>query len=659
MMAKKSNLASQQTDLFEEPIHFGSRFLRDHAGQIMTDPRIALTELVANAYDAGAPEVNISLPISIGEQLTIADKGTGLTAEQFNRRWKTLSYNRLEEQGVNVEFPPNVKKGKKRTAFGQSGKGRHGAFCFADEYTVETSRDGRMIRVKVSLTEGGDQPFSFEKMSSESSAKHGTTIKAIVSRKLLKEDDVITAIGSKFLVDPSFVVRVNGKPLELLKLPSVEEFELLVEGIGKISILHIDPQATDRTTHLRGITWWVNDRMVGTPSWDGLDDRGAILDGRRSEAKRFSFVVKMNKELVKNELKPDWSGFYASDRWSQIRDAVRAHIIGALNIALSESRRDRKRSALTETAETLGNLPVVSKRAVSEFADEVLEKCPTISQGDLTRTIEVFASMEKSRSGYDLLSELAVCSPEDLDRWTEIMRQWTAGHAEAVLGELHGRLKLLDQLEKLVSRSDTDELHDLQPLFERGLWIFGPEYEAVDFRSNRSLATSIQDFLGGKSEAVQKTRPDFVALADRSIGIYAKDGFDDDGEVQGIDRVLVVELKRGGSTLSFDEVAQPERYVEQLRSGRSVDESTRFDVFVLGTELASGASHERKVGDHLKIRPLRYERIIKRANARTFHLLEKIRDAFPGATDSGDIDEILAENDQGVGPLYENVQSSS
>lgn len=142
----------------------------------------------------------------------------------------------------------------------------------------------------------------------------------------------------------------------------------------------------------------------------------------------------------------------------------------------------------------LRELPRLSKRVVDEFIDEVQEKCPTMSERDLGRTVNVLAKLETSRWGYDLLAQLANCSPDDLDKWNEIMQQWTASSAEIVLSELDRRLRLIERMESLVNLPTTDELHELQPLFERGLWIFGPEFESVDFRSNRGLAETIRNF---------------------------------------------------------------------------------------------------------------------------------------------------------------------
>ena len=47
-MAEESEaIGDPQLDL-DFPFAFGASFLRDHAGQIITDPRIALIEMVAN-----------------------------------------------------------------------------------------------------------------------------------------------------------------------------------------------------------------------------------------------------------------------------------------------------------------------------------------------------------------------------------------------------------------------------------------------------------------------------------------------------------------------------------------------------------------------------------------------------------------------------------
>src|ERR1019366_7415767 len=180
-MPSKGNVGQN----LELPFSFSTNFLKDHAGHIITDPKTAITELIANAYDAGAMAVDITWPDDKVGPFAIADNGTGMTHEEFNRRWRTLSYDRLKEQWAGVEFPPGVPK-RHRTAFGRNGKGRHAAFCFSDRYSVETRKDGRRIVAEVSVSEGGDSPFRCSITADEDAPKYapGTTISAELIRGL-------------------------------------------------------------------------------------------------------------------------------------------------------------------------------------------------------------------------------------------------------------------------------------------------------------------------------------------------------------------------------------------------------------------------------------------------------------------------------------------
>lgn len=638
-------MAPAQTSLFESGVQFGASFLADHAGQLMTDGKIAIIELVANAYDAGASEVRITWPTALGEEFAIEDDGTGMTSDEFARRWRTLGYKRQDEQGAYADLPEGKKKGKnRRIAFGQSGKGRHGAFCFSSKYQVVTWKGGHCLSVAVSLTSGGSGPFEFDNPVITNKAGHGTRISATVEQNLVSIDSLETTIGSKFLVDPEFTIIFNGRPLALLDLDTATRKIIPVPGVGDVQITEIDPQGSDRTTNLRGLTWWVQGRMVGSPSWEGLDSDGAILDGRKSVAKRLSYII--HADALKPHVKADWTGFHATETTTLVQRAVRQHIIESLDAHLASNRASRKRDALQESSVALQDLAPVSRRSVGEFTEQIIAKCPSISQSDLTRAVAVFANMEKSRTKYDLLAEIATCSPDDIDTWAAIFRKWTASDARHVLGELEWRLELIAKLERLLARERADELHELQPLFEHGLWIFGPEYESLHFRSNRSLATVVRELLHGGGACMSAIRPDFVALPDRSIGVYATDGFGPDGEVDGISKVLIVELKHGGATLTRKEVAEPEDYIAELRSGNHIQPDTHFDAFVLGNTLAPDGVSERKLGPptNALIRPMTYKTLLRRAHARTFNLMSKVQGSFPDATRDADVEAAVEES---------------
>ena len=87
-MAKKKD---SPTLFADAPFAFADRFLQDHAGQIISEPRTAILELIANSYDAGATQIEICWPTDKGDRLTITDNGIGMTKTEFERKGTACS----------------------------------------------------------------------------------------------------------------------------------------------------------------------------------------------------------------------------------------------------------------------------------------------------------------------------------------------------------------------------------------------------------------------------------------------------------------------------------------------------------------------------------------------------------------------------------------
>lgn len=191
-----------QPSLFEED------YLLRELGQVAHVPQVALTELVANAWDAGASRVDLILPTEIGGMLTIIDDGHGMTPLLFKKRWMTLRYNRLKHQGESVEFP-SERHARPRKAYGRNGVGRHGLICFANEYEVKTWRDGTLATFVVG-TESGPSPFVLRSETLGQKSGSGTQLSVKVERKLPDADEILTVLSTRFVHDPEFEIRVNG-----------------------------------------------------------------------------------------------------------------------------------------------------------------------------------------------------------------------------------------------------------------------------------------------------------------------------------------------------------------------------------------------------------------------------------------------------------------
>ncbi|HWJ26186.1 MAG TPA: ATP-binding protein [Flavisolibacter sp.] len=600
------------------PLLFGESFLDHHVGQIMQDPHFAIIELIANAWDAGATKVEIHYPLNEGEYLSIVDNGSGMTENEFKQRWSNLNYNRLHQQGRDVLFPKG-KGNRHRLAFGKNGVGRHAMFCFCNEYTVETTRDGICTVAKV-VRSRGNYPFEVTIEEVKKKTGHGTHIRGIASRNIsLREKSVCDLIGSKFIADPEFQISVNSSRVlftDFKDKANVKDLE--IDNVGKVIIYRLEGEK-QRTSQLHGVAWWVYNRLVGVASWEGIN--GRLIDGRNPIAKKYIYIIEADH--LKPFVKADWSSFNSCVEVNLTKQEVFDYINDDLSLLLAESRKERKIEAFNNNSEILSSLPKLVQDDVAEVIDQLQQECPTFGMNELESTVKILALMEKGRSGYSLLEKLSKFDYDDIDGLDTILEEWSVNDIRKVQKELSWRLQLITELEKLVDNSAADELHDLQPLFERGLWIFGPEFESISFTSNNTLSTIIKKHFGEKAISNQRKRPDFIVFPDSSIGVYSRDSFNDNHEIDGIDSVVIIELKKGGFEISHDEKDQAMKYAREIKRSGKLNKETSITCYVLGS-IVSADAEEKSVEGSITVIPYRYNTIVNRAKARTFNLLHKL-----------------------------------
>jgi len=628
---------------------FGEGFLEDHARLIINDPKIALVEIVANCWDAGADRVDISWPVQeMPDSIAIRDNGIGMTYEEFTKRWLFLNYDRVKEQGSQVVFPPTNKRSQ-RTAFGRNGKGRLSVFCFTNEYEIETTRDGEYSKFVVRKASAVmNTPYLVDPVSRQDGVPaHGTIIKAELVRNYLPLPVVRDLLGSKFVADPAFQIFVNGEQVELTDLEHLADTRIvLVPGIGEVFVRCFDSRDTGRTSKQHGVAWWVNKRLVGEPSWRDFDTV-AYLDARTSEAKRYTFVVEA--DVLVDDVSADWSKFGETERVGRVRKIVNQHILDRLRELMHDVHRARKVAVIEENRALIRDLPLDSQQQIGEFVDEIQRARPTIDQRELSATVQVLSKLEKTRSGYALLEQLAKLKPHDLDALHEILATWSVTEARVVLRELDWRLKLIERLERLVENPTSDELHEIHPLFAKGLWIFGPEYESPAFASNQTLLKVVEDFLGGKQKkplSYPRKRPDIIALPDSTLSIYSADSYDERAEVDGYAKVLILELKRGGFQITREERNQIETYAVELQKSGKIQASTSIVGFVLGATLDEYTKGTFSSNENVLIYPRTYSVVLRQAHARTFDLLRKIRESNEELLSDPEVEYVMNKPEQ-------------
>ena len=615
---------SEETILY--PSLFEDDYITRSLGPIVNDPDVALTELVANAWDAGASHVRISIPEEYDQTLYIEDDGIGMTEEEFQNRWMKLRYNRLKDQGKNVVFPDGITG--KRTAFGRNGVGRHGLFCFANQYKVTTTKNGKKVTFIVKSNIDG-QPIAVTDKVEETSDLHGTKLEVNVEHNLPKADKIREVLSARFLHDPQFEVEVNHLVLDLENLMGgAEPTEINIEGTDiTLTGYFIDTTKKSRKSIFQGIAFWQGGRLVGEPSWSL--GKTLVLDGRTALAKRYTFIIKSDD--LGDYIKEDWSGFKKSDDIENVYNAVEKYVNECIDSVSTATIATITENLEPSIKESLKEVNPLVRLEVNEIIRDIVTETPKVKQESVNLAIKTILNVEKSKNGKALLDKLSTMTPNDIDGLNELLSKWTVGDALAVLNEIDRRLAIITAIRKLSEDKTTDELHVLHPMIAESRWLFGPEYESSEFIFNNQMKTAVSKIFGNDkyytADANYKKRPDLICLPNSTVGVTGIPEIPSDIGISQVRHLLIIELKRGGFKIDRQERNQAQGYIEDLLHS-NLGNNCKVTGFVVGESIADNIGHKLQIEDNGILHTTTYSQLVDTAELRMFGLRRVIADRY-------------------------------
>ncbi len=625
-------------------IKFEEDYIFRNNRSITSSPDIALTELVANAWDAGASTVDITIPIEDESHISITDDGCGMSKDEFMERWMTLNYNRAKHQGKEVTFPPDMQiENKKRIAYGRNGVGRHGMLCFSDRYSVETWRDGIGMRFVIGVT-SGDEPFSIVSKEQIKKDGHGTTISAYVSRNNPDIDSIKDILSARFIYDPQFVLRVNGEELTLSSSDDdVQNIEVVTEDKVKLRISIVDSTKTAHISRRHGVAFWVGGRLVGNPSWSYR--KWQFLDARYRIAKRYTIIVQT--EDIIDDVLPDWTGFYDTAKMDNVYSEVNKVITKLVSDVMEEQVTDLKREVIDEKRRDLEGLSISEKREISSFMDMVTKENPMVATEFLQTSVEALMHIQQAKKGTELLSQLSAMSPEELDSLSDLLKAWDINDVINVIDEIDRRILVVEAISRVYENKNTDELHTLHPLVLNAKWLFGAEFDSPMFVSNRALNTVVKSLFKESEydlEAIAnpRKRPDIVCLNGSTLRTVCTERRDiEAGEIMKPDQILIIELKRGGFEIGAAEVAQAENYVRQIKKSGVLHKESFIHAFVVGAKIGDIDAHREPTSGVIDV--VTYGALVDTAKIKLFGLKDKLEEHYNSIGDESLVERALKE----------------
>jgi uncharacterized protein (TIGR02391 family) len=247
----------------------------------------ALAEVVANAYDADASQVTVTLREVDGVpvEITITDNGDGLSQEDINNKYLVIGRNRRDEEGDE----PSPKFGRK--PIGKKGLGKLALFGLANTITIAACSGGkRNVFVldwnDLNKAAGVYKPTAIE-VDASTTEPDGTSVSltGLKRKSRFDAEGLANSLSRLFIIDSTFAITIiaaNGDMIAVDEnrryrtlniefkwdisdtqfVPSRSEYFGKLAGQLMTSVTPIPP-ASD----LRGITLFSRQKLVNAPEF--------------------------------------------------------------------------------------------------------------------------------------------------------------------------------------------------------------------------------------------------------------------------------------------------------------------------------------------------------------------------------------------------------
>jgi RecB family endonuclease NucS len=595
------------------PLHLKvlGRTLEHFGVQMYKQRPAAIAELVANCWDAGAKNASVSIPPASAwsngtGQIAIRDDGCGMTAKTVQDAYLVLGRNRREAEGK-IDS-------QGRRVMGRKGIGKLAGFGIANEMTVRTWRDGagteftlRLNELRAPDTEMRDVLIvgkSFTPLKSDGAAGTEVLLRGLRNKTPLAPDTLRQSLARRFsrVVKGEMEIKVEGASLPdpiaaydvIHRFPEQYPAELSEQKLPSGNIVRFGYAYTQKTIK--------DSEMAGF---------AVLVHGKTAQAPPFFFRIENTAsgqhatKYVSGVIEADYLDD-ATDSRSDVISTDRQEIDwnhAACN-ELREWGERLTRHCLSECTEIRG------KRKADELAldNSVKERLLRLDKGaqkqvhrligsisytdpDDERALQLVDSILKVfefRHFHDMVEDMenVAHNPEMLAAKLDVVREWKLLESRAIFEVIQGRIAVIDMFESALAADAPETAHtvgqsNLHDAVGRFPWLLNPDYNV--FAEEKTLTKLLYQLAQKDSIDVEKERIDFCAIAD-------------DG------RVIVIEIKRSGHAVRFDEIQRLDRYMETIAG---TTERQVSGILVFGGSLNVSANQKKALAkrEDLELRP--------------------------------------------------------
>ena len=354
----------------------------------------AIAELIANAYDADATRVTVTLKDGDSKSIIVEDNGVGMTFDEVNSDFLVIGRNR-RECGQNKSPSGN------RVATGKKGLGKLALFGLGNTIEVITTKEKQKVHFKMEWdklkqTTGSDyapEIIAIEDTTDES----GTSIilSDLKRKSPLDETDLAISLSKLFnLYDSNFKVMVINEDRKIevtkdLRYSSIEsQFKFPIQSfVGSVSEEYPHKKEINGfvfTTEkplkpgLRGITLFANGRLVNAPEFFGRTESSHFYSYATGWIE-VDFIDNWEQDVIStNRQSLDWD----LEETELLREILQT-IVRAIEVEWREKRKKQIEDDVSEDTDI--NITDWYDHLPSELLPKVKKVVSTVIKKELTK----------------------------------------------------------------------------------------------------------------------------------------------------------------------------------------------------------------------------------------------------------------------------------
>lgn len=528
-------------------------------GETYRSSEAALKELVDNAWDADARNVVIKLPDPLSsESIIVQDDGTGMTAAELRGEYLNIASDKRSRIGKET---PSLKRKVK----GRKGIGKFAGLMVAEMMRIDSVARGKkctlVIDKKALIDNGNDLEavdLSFEEQTAGPNVVGTTITLSMLNDKLNfpTPDRFREVLIHEYGREDSFKVIVNGVPLSVQDVPgTAARSNATLPAAGDVD-LRFTVAEGKKVPRSPGIILKVNGKAVGKPQLFGLDEDEEIPP---KLTRRVYGEVEIGG--MEDYVTADWGGVIENSKpYQEAQLFVQAEVKKQLEATYAKEMSLQKARLKRQIDARLAKLPENRRHFAEQAVQKILKRFYGESDERIETIVDVALDAMERDAYWEVLERINEAQKSDVASFAEALEEFGLLEIAAIGIHASHRRRFLDYLDQLVQNEMTLE-KDVHKAFEGNLWVLGRKYSLMS--SNVTLKKVVNTYCetAFKGDRASK-RPDLLLSQDYG------------------DSYLLIEFKRPSHPIGRDDVAQAEKYRDDLSPRLS--SSAKMEILLIG-----------------------------------------------------------------------------